>query len=173
MVDFGAGSGAGGINAARLAPDARVTLVDINPAALDLARVNALAADVAVKLVSELAEGEAPDVVIANPPYMMDDAGRAYRDGGDLLGGRVALDWAMQAVGALRTGGTLLLYTGAAYTKGEAPLITALNRICRDAAASITIEKIDPDVFGEELEKPSYNQVERIGAIGAVITTPR
>ena len=52
--------------------------------------------------------------MIANPPYMMDDAGRSYRHGGGLLGGEVSLDWASQALASLTPGGTLLLYTGAA-----------------------------------------------------------
>jgi methylase of polypeptide subunit release factors len=169
IVDLGAGSGAGGIVAARLAPSAAVTLVDINPAALDLARVNAAAAGVEVSLAVALTDVEAPDLVIANPPYIMDDSGRAYRDGGDLLGGRIALDWTVQALDALRPGGTLLLYTGAAYTNGKAPLLAALAETCRAAGASIAIEEIDPDVFGEELEQPAYARVERIAALGAIV----
>jgi len=43
IVDLGAGSGAGGIAAAKLAPGSRVTLVDTNGRALALARVNAAA----------------------------------------------------------------------------------------------------------------------------------
>jgi methylase of polypeptide subunit release factors len=172
IVDLGTGSGAGGIVAARCAPQATVTLVDINPAALDLARVNARAAGVEARLVGNLSDAGAPDVIIANPPYIMDDAGRAYRDGGALLGGQVALDWAGQALAALRPGGTLLLYTGAAYVGGESPLLDALADTCRAAHVSLAIEEIDPDVFGEELERPAYADVERIAAIGAVIRKP-
>jgi hypothetical protein len=29
--------------------------------------------------------------------------------------------------------------------------------------------EIDPDIFGEELDSPGYEQVERIAAVGAVI----
>jgi methylase of polypeptide subunit release factors len=100
--------------------------------------------------------------VIANPPYIMDAKGRSYRDGGDLLGGQVALDWARQALASLTPGGTMLLYTGAAVVKGEAPLMHALDEVCQSAGVELVIEETDPDVFGEELEQPAYADVERI-----------
>jgi methylase of polypeptide subunit release factors len=169
IVDLGAGSGAGGIAAARLAPEAAITLVDINPAALALARVNARAAGVAVELVEGRKVPPGIDLVIANPPYMIDAARRAYRDGGGLLGGAVALEWAQQALAALAAGGTMLLYTGAAIVDGAAPLVAELERACAAAGASLQVEEIDPDVFGEELAQPVYAQVDRIAAIGVVI----
>jgi methylase of polypeptide subunit release factors len=169
MVDIGAGSGAGGIATARLAPPARITLLDMNPAALALARVNAQAAGVVVELLEGSTLPSGPDLVLANPPYMMDGGGRAYRDGGDLLGGQVALDWTRDALAKMAPGGTLLLYTGAAVAGGTAPLVPALERACAEAGASLTIEELDPDVFGEELEQPAYAEVERIAAIGAVV----
>lgn len=169
LVDFGAGSGAGGIAAARLAPEAAITLVDTNAAALDLARVNARAAGVEVRLAAKLTEAAAPDLVIANPPYIMDDAGRAYRDGGALLGGQVALEWAETALACLQPGGTLLLYSGMAYAGGGSPLLGALTDLCERSGAALAIEEIDPDVFGEELERPAYAEAERIAAIGLVI----
>jgi hypothetical protein len=104
--------------------------------------------------------------VIANPPYMIDPARRSYRDGGDLHGGAVALDWAKQA---LASGSTMLLYTGAAIVRGASPLIEALHEACSSAGASLDVEEIDPDVFGDELEQPAYAEVERIAVIGAVI----
>lgn len=169
VIDMGAGSGAGGIAVARLAPAAAIALVDSNPTALELAAVNAAVAGVRV----ELREGrEVPpgaDLVVANPPYMMDGDGRSYRDGGDLLGGRVARDWAEQALRGLAPGGTLLLYTGAAYADGQAPLLAALAELCGNGGATLDIEELDPDVFGEELDKPAYADVERIAAVGVVI----
>jgi methylase of polypeptide subunit release factors len=169
VVDMGAGSGAGGIVAARLAPGASVTLVDSNPQALRLARLNARAAGVSVKLRQDDALPPGADLVLANPPYMIDAARRTYRDGGDLYGGGVALAWAKQALGKLAPGGTMLLYTGAAVVGGISPLVAALEEACAEAAASLAVEEIDPDVFGEELEQPAYAEVERIAAIGAVI----
>lgn len=173
ILDYGAGSGAGGVAAARLAPDATLTLVDINPMALDLARVNLEVAGLDADVMDNLEDVDPPDVVIANPPYIMDESGRAYRDGGNLLGGQAPLAWAERALATLQPGGTLLLYTGAAYSEGQSPLLAALATLCADQSASLVVEEIDPDVFGEEIDKPAYAEVERIAAVGVVITKPR
>jgi len=169
IVDMGAGTGAGGIAAARLAPQAAITLVDVNTQALRLARVNAQAAGIAAELRQDGPLPPGADVVIANPPYMMDSGRRAYRDGGELFGGALALDWTRQALARLAPCGTLLLYTGASVVAGSIPLVAAVQRACAEAGASCEIEELDPDVFGEELDQPAYAQVERIAAIGAVI----
>ena len=171
LVDMGAGCGGGGITAACSRPFSRVTLVDVNDAALRLARINAAGAGIAVETVSGSSVPPGANVMIANPPYMMDPAARTYRDGGDLHGGAITLDWVTQALTALHPGGSMLLYTGVAYVAGEAPLITELERVCADAGASLELDEIDPDVFGEDLDQPSYSDVERIAAVGAVITT--
>ena len=169
IVDMCAGSGAGGLFAARLFPDAAVTLVDVNPLALRLARTNAAAAGVEVETIEAGRVPHEADLVLANPPYMMDEGDRTYRDGGGLLGGAVALDWALQALEALNRGGTLLLYTGAAVSDGSIPLAEALESACAEAGAECRIEEIDPDVFGEELDQPAYREVERIAALGITI----
>jgi methylase of polypeptide subunit release factors len=169
VMDMGAGSGAGAIGVAHVLPGARVTAIDINPAALRLAAINAEAAGVRIEtlLSSEIADGA--DLIIANPPYIMDARKRAYRDGGELLGGQVALDWARQALRTLRPGGAMLLYTGGSVADGRAPLIGALEDACAANAAEIEIEEIDPDVFGEDLDQAAYASVERIAVIGATI----
>jgi methylase of polypeptide subunit release factors len=172
VVDMGAGSGAGGIAAARLAPNGAVMLVDINPEALRLARLNAIAAGVPVALEHGNALPAGADVVIANPPYMMDVSRRAYRHGGELLGGEVALQWARDALAKLAPGGTMLLYAGAAVVNGVSPLVQALQTACTEAGATLQVEEIDPDVFGEELEQQAYADVERIAAIGATFRRP-
>jgi len=168
LVDMGSGCGAGGIMSAD--GFGRVTLVDVNPSALSLARANAAAGGVQVETLASDAIPKGASLVIANPPYMMDADARQYRDGGALLGGAVALDWCRQALEALAPGGTFLLYSGAAYVRGESPVIAAVEQLCGAAGASLAIEEIDPDIFGEELAQPAYAQVERIAAIGAVIT---
>lgn len=172
IVDMGAGSGAGAILAARLAPSARVTAVDVNPEALRFTKINAEAAAVNVEtqLSSRIPDGS--DLVIANPPYIMDPEARTYRDGGGLLGGQVALDWATQALRLMTPGGTTLLYTGAAVTGGETPLLAAVGDACDQASAELQFEEIDPDVFGEELEQPPYRSVERIALVCATIRKP-
>lgn len=169
IVDMGAGSGAGAICAAKTIPAARVTAVDLNPEALRLAAINAEAADVAIEVLqaSELPQGA--NLVIANPPYVMDEPGRTYRDGGGLLGGEVALEWTRQALPSLAPRGTMLLYTGAAVADGEAPLVAALQALCASEGADLDIEETDPDVFGEELDQPAYADVERIAVICATI----
>lgn len=169
IVEMGAGTGACGIIAAKAAPGTRVTLVDINAAALSLAEVNAAHAGVEVDLLKESELPAGADLVLANPPYMMDPEHRSYRDGGGLLGGALALDWVEQALSQMAPGGTMLLYTGAAYVDGEAPLLNAIADACSRAGAALSLNEIDPDVFGDELQQPAYREVERIAAVGAVI----
>ena len=170
LVDMGTGSGAGAIAASRAAHLERVTMVDVNAAALRLAAVNAVAAQVPAETVQSDTIPPGVDLVIANPPYMIDGSHRTYRDGGDLVGGAVSLAWAQQALAGLAPGGAMLLYTGSAYINGRAPLVEALQKACAEAGSSLELEEIDPDVFGDELDKPAYAGVERIAAVGAVIT---
>jgi methylase of polypeptide subunit release factors len=170
LVDLGTGAGVGAIVAAAKAPEAGLALVDINPKALRLAKVNAAHAGLAVEAVE--AEGLAGvagevDLVLANPPYMIDGEGRAYRDGGGKLGAGISIQWARQALDRLPVGGRLLLYTGSAIVDGQDGLKLALEAI---PGAVVSYRELDPDVFGEELEKPAYAGVERIAAVGAVLT---
>jgi release factor glutamine methyltransferase len=169
LVDMGAGSGAGGIAVAALLPSARVSLVDINPAAAQLARVNAGFAGLDAEFLLSDNIPTGCDAVIANPPYMMDASHRTYRDGGGMLGGEVACQWVSQALRALVPGGTMLLYTGAAFTRGRAPLLETIASLCSAANAELGFEELDPDVFGDELVKDSYRGVERIAAVGISI----
>ena len=169
VVDMGAGSGAAGIAVAALMPSSAVTLVDVNPQAAALARINARAASVTAEVTISREIPAGCDLVIANPPYMMDEGHRAYRDGGGLLGGEVALDWVAQGLRSLRAGGAMLLYTGAAVVDGTSPLLDALSKLCSSANASLGVTEIDPDVFGEELDKPRYADVERIAVFGLEI----
>lgn len=169
IVDMGGGTGAGAIAAARGVPSARITCVDVNPRALDLAAINVRAAGLGVELVRSSQLPVGPDLVIANPPYMMDSERRAYRDGGDLLGGQVAFGWARDALASMSRAGTTLLYTGASVVNGRAPLVDALGELCRSVSAHLEIEEVDPDVFGEELDQAAYREVERIAVICATI----
>jgi methylase of polypeptide subunit release factors len=172
LVDLGAGTGAGGIVAARLLPGARATLVDVNPAALRLARINARHAGVDAELVEggslDAVEG-AIDLVVANPPYVMDEAERAYRNGGGLHGAQLSLDWALAAARRLDPGGHLLLYTGVAIVDGKDAFKAALERQLPQLGCSLRYREIDPDIFGEELDEPPYREVERIAAVAAVV----
>jgi release factor glutamine methyltransferase len=173
IVDMGAGTGAGGIFVRQRFRNSRVTLVDVNAAALELARINAAFAGTDVETVTSATIPHGADLIIANPPYIMDAARRTYRDGGDLLGGAVALDWTNKALAGMAEGGVLLLYCGVAYERGRAPLIDALQKVCDQGRATLTVEELEVDVFGEELENAAYATTERIAAIGAMISKAR
>lgn len=174
IVDVGAGSGIGAIIAAQATGAARVTLADINPSALMLAKANVAHASPRLpptdwRFVESngLAsiDGEI-DCVIANPPYIADPARRLYRDGGGMHGGELSLRWAQEAAARLRPGSAFLLYTGSAIVNGEDRLRAALLQTL--SGFDVSYREIDPDVFGEELERDDYRDVERIAAVGLV-----
>lgn len=172
LVDIGTGAGAGAIAAAHGCPKVDIVMTDINPAALRLARVNAQAAGVEARFVlGEDLSGIAGvlDLVLANPPYIIDPAGRAYRDGGELHGAGVALAMACEAVPRLAAGGRFLLYTGSAIVRGKDALHDRLVQLAAAEGCRLRYEEIDPDVFGEELETAAYADVERIALVTAVI----
>jgi methylase of polypeptide subunit release factors len=173
IVDIGAGAGVGAIVAAQVCPEASVTMTDINPKALRLARINAAAAGVVARtfLGAGLAGVEGSiDIALANPPYIVDDAGRTYRDGGGLHGGAVALEMARSALDRLAPGGRLILYTGSAIIEGADPLCEALGQLANEAGFTMRCREIDPDVFGEELDRPPYLDVDRIAIVAAIIS---
>jgi hypothetical protein len=147
-----------------------VRLVDINPAAARLARINAKAAGAEASILVSDQIPQGCDLVIANPPYMMDVSHRTYRDGGAMFGGELAYQWARAALQSLVPSGTMLLYTGAAVLGGRLPLVDGLRTLCSEADAALDVEEIDPDVFGEELESPAYGEIDRIAALGIRIS---
>jgi methylase of polypeptide subunit release factors len=65
-------------------------------------------------------EGEF-DLIVANPPYLVDPSERAYRHGGGPLGAGLSLAIVDAALARLVRGGTLLLYTGVAMMDGHDP----------------------------------------------------
>jgi methylase of polypeptide subunit release factors len=175
IVDIGAGSGVGGIVAARLADQPRLTLADINAKALALAAVNAKAAGYEADLIpcEGLPPGEDPfDLIIANPPYIGGGSGKTYSDGGGDLGLDLSVAWARAAVARLAPGAKFLLYSGAAITRGHDPLRGALAPIAQAAGCSFRYDELDPDVFPGTLIHPAYWGVERIAAVGAVFGKP-
>jgi hypothetical protein len=172
VVDIGTGAGVGAISAASMSPAARLTLSDVNPLALRLARINARFAGLRVETVeaSGLSGVEGPvDLVIANPPFVIDAAGRQYRDGGGMRGASLSLEWALEAARLLVPGGRMLLYTGSAIVGGRDGLREALERDLPALGCSLRYAEIDPDIFGELVDTPGYEEVDRIAAVGAVI----
>jgi methyltransferase family protein len=173
LVDLGAGSAVGAILAAANLPGARVTATDINPVALRFARINASHAGVELETVeaSGLGGVDGPiDLVIANPPFVADPAKRLYRDGGDMHGARLSLDWVLAAARRIEPGGTVLLYTGSAIVDGCDSLQQALEVQLPELGCTLRYAEIDPDIFGELLDQPGYEDVERVAAVGAVIS---
>jgi release factor glutamine methyltransferase len=167
VLDLGCGTGAGGISCATGAE--RLVLADINPSALHASEVNAALAGVTVELAhSDLARNVAGqfDLIIANPPYMRDVAGRVYRDGGGDYGEALAVRIVREAVPRLRPGGMLILYSGSAIVDGVDVFERQIAAELVAHRTSVTYEELDPDVFGEELEQPGYERVERIAAVG-------
>lgn len=176
-VDIGCGSGAGALLVADACVAAEVLAVDINPKALHLARVNAeLAAEhrgervtVAYSDLLEDVEGSF-DLIVANPPYMLDAQERLYRHGGGELGEGLSLRIVEAALQRLDRGGTLLLYTGVAIVDGRDVFRDALDHLLAGRSCRPVYEEIDPDVFSDELLKPAYARVERIAAVGLTLT---
>ena len=167
-VDIGSGAGPAAALVARECPVAEVFAADINDAALALTRANAALNGVAVTAVhSNLLDAIAGqfDLIVANPPYLVDPAERAYRHGGGPLGASLSLRILDTAIERLAPGGTLLLYTGAAIVSGRDPFRDAAAARLADSGLVWRYDEVDPDVFGEELESGVYAVADRIAAV--------
>ena len=172
LVDIGTGAGVGGIVAGHLCPAVDILMTDINPLALYLARINAQAAGITARFrqTGDLSATHGTfDLLLANPPYIMDAAGRAYRDGGGMHGAEVSLMMAQQALPRLAAGGRFILYTGSAIVDGRDQLKDRLADLAAARNCALRYTEIDPDVFGEELENQAYSDVDRIALIAAII----
>ena len=167
-VDIGCGAGPGAILLARALPGAEILALDINPAALRLAQLNAALAGVPVTAQgSNLLAGVDGvfDLIVANPPYLLDPAARAYRHGGGELGAGLSLDIVRTACDRLALGGTLLLYTGVAIVNGHDAFREAATVQLAGQGLDWSYEEVDPDVFGEELAEDTYRHADRIAAV--------
>jgi release factor glutamine methyltransferase len=166
-VDLGCGSGAGGIVLAECAH--ALVLADINTRALAYAEVNTALAGISASIVrSDLLrdlDGEF-DLIVANPPYMRDASARTYRDGGGEHGEALSVRIVREGLSRLGPQGTLIVYTGAAVVNGVDRFYHAVEPCLRGRALQVRYEELDPDVFGDELERPGYADVERIAAVG-------
>jgi methylase of polypeptide subunit release factors len=176
-IDICCGAGPGAVVVARHCPEAEVLATDINPSALRLASVNAALADTANVMPSAsnlLADVPGNfDLIISNPPYLVDPAKRAYRHGGGPLGAGLSLDIIDASLARLNRGGTLLLYTGAAIVDSIDPLYQAVEEKLRDRPVQWTYREIDPDIFGEELLCEAYVESDRIAAVVLTATLQR
>jgi methylase of polypeptide subunit release factors len=175
IIDLGCGSGAGGLYAGSLFPDdnVEVTLVDVNEKALRYSQVNIAinSEPVAVTtLKSDLfsdVDGTA-DLIISNPPYLVDQAARQYRHGGD-RGFDLSLRIVEESLDRLAAGGRLILYTGTPIVAGIDQFLQALSQMLAARNRSYCYEEIDPDVFGEELQSESYRDADRIAVVAVIV----
>ncbi|MDD0843569.1 class I SAM-dependent methyltransferase [Pseudomonas sp. Gutcm_11s] len=177
VLDIGCGAGPGALLVARACPSAEVLAVDINPLALEYTDVNARLAGIGNlrTLRSDLLAsiGGEFDLILSNPPYMLDPQGRLYRDGGGELGVGLSLAIIDEALAQLAPGGCLLLYTGVAMVGGRDPLLEYCKATLPGQSVVWSYREMDPDVFGEQLLEPGYEAVERIAAVALTITRSR
>jgi methylase of polypeptide subunit release factors len=148
-------------------------LSDINTRALRFSRLNALLNEIdnVDVIQSDLFEnvGVSFDLIIANPPYLVDPLMRMYRHGGGLLGSDLTLQIVRQSLGHLAPAGRLILYSGSAIVHGVDRLKESLGEMLNKSNLRFQYEEIDSDVFGEELDHWPYDRADRIAVIGLIV----
>jgi methylase of polypeptide subunit release factors len=173
ILDIGAGSGAGGLHAASLVAGPIVTLTDINRHALRFCKLNAALNGVHdVQIVESDLYARVDgyfDLILANPPYLVDPLARMYRHGGGDLGFELSMRIAEQGLSRLASGGRLVLYTGSAIVNGVDLFREALFSRLTGRGVEFAYEEIDPDVFGEELDHSPYDRADRIAVVSVTI----
>lgn len=179
LADIGCGSGAGAIAALDLLDGRvplRVVLSDLNPLAVQFAATN-----LAINRVgpascvcgdSLAAVTDQFDLIITNPPYMMDRAHRTYRDGGVNGGVDIAKRFLRDALPRLAPGGRLLMYTGTPVINGQDLFRLSSLPLLEASGFKAQYREIDPDVFGGELDLPDYAKVDRIATVGLLTHRP-
>ena len=65
----------------------------------------------------------------------------------------------------LTESGRLLLYTGSPIVGGVDQFLAAVTPILDASPVTFDYDEVDPDVFGEELERSAYDNVDRIAAV--------
>ena len=174
VADIGCGAGPGALLVARADSAAEVFALDINPLALEYTEVNARLAGIGNLRVlrSDLLDAVSGqfDLILSNPPYMLDPQQRPYRHGGGALGAELALALIDAALPRLAPGGSLLLYTGVAMVAGRDPLLEHCKAYLAGQDFLWSYREMDPDLFSEQLLEPGYEAVERIAAVVLTIT---
>jgi hypothetical protein len=76
-------------------------------------------------------------------------------------------------MGRLAPGGRFILYTGSAILDGGVDQFhEALKPAVEGAGYALRYRELDPDIFSANCAEAAYADVERIAAVGAVITRP-
>lgn len=175
ILDVCCGAGPGGIEAAfaSAGKNVHVTFADINPVAVDFSKANARinTLDNACFTESNLLDAVSGnfDLVVANPPYLVDPSNRVYRSGGGQLGAALSEKIVAQAITRLAPGGRLIVYTGVAVVAGVDLFLQNVRALLGNAVMPFRYFELDPDVFGEELDTPAYSHVDRIAAVALVV----
>ncbi|MDI3377145.1 MULTISPECIES: N5-glutamine methyltransferase family protein [Acinetobacter] len=171
-VELCCGASPVAITIAKLFPEAtEIFTADINPKALFYSQVNKDFTGLSnifptqSNLFSNL-EGHF-DLIFANPPYLMDLHERQYRHGGNALDGTdLSFNILTEAIKRLTPQGTLFLYTGIAISQDGNKFLETVHSWIQDYPDfKYSYEEINPDVFGEELERPAYQHIERIALV--------
>ncbi|OTG62560.1 methyltransferase small domain protein [Acinetobacter sp. ANC 3903] len=166
------GTSAAAISLAKFSSEFKEMIVaDLNPKALFYSQINASFAGldniypVSSNLFAHL-DGQF-DFIFANPPYLMDADQRQYRHGGDRLdGNELAFNIVKEGIQRLNPQGCLFLYTGVAIRADGNRFLEHLKQLMTAYSnMNWCYEEIDPDVFGEELEQPAYQHIERIALV--------
>lgn len=174
VADIGCGCGAGAILVGLEIPDAEILALDINDKAIAATAINANAAGATnvTPMYSDILKGTEGefDLIIANPPYMIDSAHRAYRHGGGPLGGEISRVIVDESIKRLSPQGTLLLYTGVAIVDGNYLFIEKMKSRLDKTNFKLSYTELDPDIFGEDLQRDCYWDVDRIACMLLTIT---
>jgi len=168
-IDIGCGGGAGALAIARKFPHAEVIGADINTRALALTVVNTRLAglDNLTACRSNLFDGVEGDfdLVVSNPPYVLDPCELPYRHGGGMRGAELSVRIVREGLARLRPGGSLMLYTGVAIAGATDDFLEAVRGDLDSLCDHWSYDELDPDIFGGQLGEPGYEEVERIAAV--------
>ncbi|NNH01042.1 class I SAM-dependent methyltransferase [Acinetobacter sp. ANC 5414] len=166
------GTSAAAISIAKHYPNFNeIVVADLNPKALLYSQINATFTnlDNIFPVYSNLfanIDGQF-DLIFANPPYLIDADQRQYRHGGNELdGNELSFNIVKEGLPRLNPQGCLFLYTGVAIRPDGNPFLEQLEKLMEsESNVNWSCEEIDPDVFGEELDQPAYQHIERIALV--------
>lgn len=169
VLEVGCGAAPAAITIADRFPHAEVIAADINPRALDLSVVNARLAmlDNFAACRSDLFDGLHGDfdLIVANPPYILDQDERPYRHGGGERGAEISRRIVEEGLARLRPGGSLMLYTGVAISGPDDHFLESVRPTLERVCGHWSYDELDPDIFGGQLGEPGYEEVERLAAV--------
>jgi len=194
-VDIGAGSGAGGLELMKYCHHKKVKmddliLVDMENRALEMSAFNAsllgyshtskhtmTSSTFSTKLaltksdiLAAVPSSTPLDLIISNPPYII-STNKTYSDGGDAQGLGLSLRILKESIDRLQKGGYLVFYTGVAILEGgRDPLRETVDKVVAEGHAELVwYKETDVDVWGHEILRGDYAEVERINIVGTVL----